>query len=383
MWNRQQPLARQVMVITGGSSGIGLATVRMAAEGGAKVIFAARNAEVLRRIESELRERGYDATHVVADVGRREDVERIAKTAIDTYGRIDTWVNDAGVDIWGKVLEVADEDNRRLFDTNLWGLVYGCQVAVEAMRMSGGTIVNVGSIASDRAFPLQGMYCASKHAVKAFTDAMRMELEAEDAPIAVTLIKPAGIGTPLPTQAKNYLDREPKLPGPLYAPDEVARAILHAAAHPVRDIYVGGAGKLLTAFGTFFPRLTDLTGQRFLFAAQLTDRPSRRRRDNLHEAGDHEGMERHDPEGRPIRPSYSTRMDISPWTSVAMVTLAGIGAAAIIAAIVSHRRDESAADRLMRRADRWAHRTKGVAHHAMDQAQAYLPDRRSAGNRWW
>ena len=87
------------------------------------------------------------------------------------------------------------------------------------------------------------MYCASKHAMKGFTDALRMELVDEGAPVSVTLIKPASIDTPLPQRARNYMDREPSLPPPIYPPEEVANAILHAAVHPQRDIFVGGAGK--------------------------------------------------------------------------------------------------------------------------------------------
>jgi short-subunit dehydrogenase len=99
------------------------------------------------------------------------------------------------------------------------------------MRDSGGAIITVGSIAGDSAFPLQGMYCASKHAVKAFIDAFRMELRAESAPISLTLIEPASIGTPLQRQAKNYLKEEPRLPGPHYAPEEVARQLLAKTEH--------------------------------------------------------------------------------------------------------------------------------------------------------
>ena len=105
-------------------------------------------------------------------------------------------------------------------------------------------LINVGSVASDLAFPFQGLYATSKHAVKGFTDTLRMELIAEGAPVSVTLVKPTSIDTPLPQRARNYMDREPTLPPPIYPPEEVANAILHAAVHPQRDIFVGGGGKL-------------------------------------------------------------------------------------------------------------------------------------------
>src|SRR5439155_6660231 len=115
------------------------------------------------------------------------------------------------------------EDHQRLMQTNFWGVVHGSTVAARHLReRGGGAIINLGSIVSDRAIPLQGMYSASKHAVKGYTDALRMELEEEGAPIAVTLVKPAGINTPFPRHAKNYMEREATLPPPVYAPEVVA-----------------------------------------------------------------------------------------------------------------------------------------------------------------
>jgi len=225
-----KPLAEQVIVITGASSGIGLATARSAAKAGAKVVLASRNGGVLGSVEREITEAGGEAMHVVADVCRREDVERIARAAIDRFGAFDSWVNNAGLSIVGRMEQVSDQDHRKLFETNFWGLVYGSFVAVKHLKLRGGAVINLGSLASDMALPLQGMYSASKHAIKGFTDALRMELEEEGAPVSVTLIKPTSINTPFPQHAKNYTDREPQLPNPVYAPEEVANAILFLAS---------------------------------------------------------------------------------------------------------------------------------------------------------
>ena len=249
-----KPLREQVVVITGASSGIGLATARMAAERGARVVLAARSAEVLARIAAEL---GPKAAYVVADVGRHEDVLAIADNAVATFGGFDTWVNVAGLTVYGPLREIAHEDHERLIRTNLWGTVNGSLVAAEHLRRRGGAIVNVGSIASDLAFPFQGLYATSKHAVKGFTDTLRMELIAEGAPVSVTLVKPASIDTPLPNRARNYMDRQPTLPPPIYPPEEVANAILHAAVHPQRDIVVGGGGKLFVMGKEFAPGAYD------------------------------------------------------------------------------------------------------------------------------
>ncbi len=173
MTARLKPVEEQVVVITGASSGIGLATARMFAEQGARgLVLVARNEETLRHIAEELSAKGTRAVAVQADVARQEDLERVARTAVDTFGGFDTWVNNAAVSIYGRVLEVPLEDHRQIFETNYRGLVHGSTVAVEHLRRRGGAL-------SDRAIPLQGTYCATKHAVKGFTDALRMELEEE------------------------------------------------------------------------------------------------------------------------------------------------------------------------------------------------------------
>lgn len=251
-------LRDQVIVITGASSGIGLATAQEAAARGARVVLAARDRQVLDEIVADIAARGGQATAVTADVGRREQVEGIAAAALAAYGGIDTWVNVAGQTIYGLLWEVGAADHEKLMQTNFWGTVHGSLVAVDHLRARGGGLVNVGSVASDIGFPMQGMYVASKHAIKGFTDCLRMELAQERVPIAVTLVKPTSIDSPLPQRARNYMDREPSLPPPVYRPEEVAYAILRAAEHPQRDIYVGGAGKLLSTVGQAAPGLIDV-----------------------------------------------------------------------------------------------------------------------------
>jgi short-subunit dehydrogenase len=184
-------------------------------------------------------------------------VRRIADTAVRAFGGFDTWVNNAGVSVYGRLEVVPLADQRRVFETNYWGVVHGSLVALRHLRDRGGAIINVGSVLSERAFPLQGAYSASKHAIKGFTDALRMELIHDRVPVAVTLIKPTAIDTPYARHAESYLDRQPTNPPPNYAPDIVARAVLHAAAHPVRELNVGGSGRLLEILDHWLPALTD------------------------------------------------------------------------------------------------------------------------------
>ena len=207
-----KPLAEQAMVVTGASSGIGLATARLAARRGARVVLAARSEKALEDICSEIRVTGGQATSIAADVSDREAVERIAEHAISTMGRIDTWVNNAGISIYGRTEDISLEDMHRLFDVTFWGVVHGSLAALPRLRQQGGALINIGSVESEISLPLNGIYASAKHAVKAFTDALRMELEKEQAPISVTLVKPGSIDTPFFEHAKNYMDAAPKPP---------------------------------------------------------------------------------------------------------------------------------------------------------------------------
>src|SRR5690606_16109139 len=146
---------------------------------------------------------------------------KIASEAVNHYGTFDTWVNNAGVSIYGRLEDVSREDSKQRFETNFWSLDNGSVIAARHLRLTGGAIINIGSTLSDVAIPLQGMYSASKHAVKGFPEALRMELEADEAPISVTLVKPAAIDTPYKDHAKNYLGVQPENPPPVYAPETV------------------------------------------------------------------------------------------------------------------------------------------------------------------
>ncbi len=261
-------LRDQVIVITGASSGIGLATARMAAARGARVVLTSRNERDLRVAVQEIDARGGRATHVVADVAAPEEMDRVADIAVREFGGFDTWVNNAGISIYGKLIDVPMEDKKRLFDTNFWGVVNGCRTAVRHFAVRGGTIVNIGSVVSDRAIPLQGMYSASKHAVLGYTDALRMELEHDRLPITVTLVKPASINTPFVEHARNYMPDAPTLPPPVYAPEVVAKAILRCAERRIREVTVGGGGRMITAMGRLAPRTTDALMERTLFDRQ-------------------------------------------------------------------------------------------------------------------
>ncbi len=251
-------LDQQVIVITGASSGIGLCTAESAAKRGAKVVLSARSENTLNDVVTRINSVGGEAIAIAADVADRKQIEAVADAAISRFGRIDTWVNNAGVAIYGRLDEVSEQDSRRLFDTNFWGVVNGSLVALPYLKQNGGALINVGSEVSDAVAPLLGMYSASKHAVKGFTDALRVESEHVDkAPISITLIQPTAVNTPFDQHGRNYMDREPDLPTPMIDPQKVADAILSAAENPTRDVKVGMMSKVNTFAAKNMPSIAD------------------------------------------------------------------------------------------------------------------------------
>ncbi len=332
---RLQPIHEQVVVITGASSGIGLCTARMAARRGARVVLAARDADALRRVCAGLTAEGLRSIHVACDVADLEQVRNVAARAVEAFGRIDTWVNNAGVSVFGRLQDVPLEDHRRLFETNFWGAVHGSLVALEHLGGRGGdrdgdrggALINVGSAYSHRAVPLQGMYGASKHALRGFTDALRAEVEAEGSPVSVTLVKPGGIDTPYPAHAGNYMQEEPKNPGPLYAPETVARAILFCAQHPRREVFVGATARLLHSVAHWAPRLMDHALAAIMPRAQRSSRPaSGDRHGALFEPQHDGGQERGGAAAPVLEHSLYTAASLHPLASLAVV--AGVGALA-------------------------------------------------------
>ncbi|RZI82463.1 MAG: SDR family NAD(P)-dependent oxidoreductase [Rubrivivax sp.] len=271
-----KPLDQQVIVITGASSGIGLATALAAARQGARLVLAARSKMTLDEVVAQINADGGQAIAVQADIGDRAQVEQIAAAAIERFGQIDTWINDAGVSIFGRLDEVSDEDSQRLFQTNFWGVVYGSLVALPYLKARGGALINVGSEVSDAVIPLQGMYSASKHAVKGFTDALRIELDADDSLVSVTLIQPTAVDTPFPERAANYLSQEPKLPTPMIEPEKVASAILDAATDPARDVRVGAMSVINTAMAKVMPSVADAMSKMQMGRQQRDELPHTR-----------------------------------------------------------------------------------------------------------
>jgi NAD(P)-dependent dehydrogenase (short-subunit alcohol dehydrogenase family) len=324
------PLSEQVMVITGASSGIGLVAAKRAAHRGARVVLAARNEHDLRSACAESRREGGRAIYVVADVSSHDDVRKIGDAAIAEFGRLDTWVNNAAVSMYGKTFEIPIEDMRRQMDVNFWGEVYGSREAVRHLRTRGGALINVASGLADRAIPLQGIYCAAKHAIKAFTDSLRMELEKDGIPISVSLVKPASIDTPFFEKAKTYIGVEPQPIPPVYAPEVAADVILRCAEKPTREVFAGGAAELIK-LARLAPRVADLYMEKMLFKQQRTEvAASPERPANLYHHVTHDGGERGRTwKGRTKETSALTWAEMRPVAAVAGLAALALGALAI------------------------------------------------------
>lgn len=286
-------LADQVIVITGASSGIGRVTARHAAERGARVVVAARNGRDLEDLADMIRRDGGDAIAVVTDVSDEQQVENLVRTALEHFGRIDTFVANAGVSAYSEFVDQPLDEFRRVVEVNFFGQVNCAKHALPALRESGGAFISVGSTLSDRGVPLQGAYCASKHALKGWIDSLRVELKHRGWPVRVTMIKPSSINTPLFAKARTRLGVQPQPIPPVYDPSLAARAILHAAEHDERDVFVGGAGKALSSAERASPKLVDLQQLRSGFDGQRTDWPKAEDApDNLFAPVEHDGGER-------------------------------------------------------------------------------------------
>lgn len=211
MTGKRKPLGEQVIVVTGATSGIGAATVRMAARQGARLLVAAADPALLDELAGDLRRGGGKVEALRVDASVKEQVTALGRVALHRFGRVDTWVN-----ISDPVPASPDEDTSR---AEFWRAVHGSITALGLMRQDGGTIV---TLLSDT---------AARHDIKRFTDALRTEIATDRVPISVTLIhSPADADT---------------------APGTVAQAILHAAQHVKREMYAGGVAQVVDEFISF------------------------------------------------------------------------------------------------------------------------------------
>lgn len=329
-----KPIGEQVVVVLGASSGIGRETATRLAAEGAKVVVAARSEAGLRSLVDEIRRAGGEAMQVVCDVADFEQVKMVAEKAAAAYGRIDTWVNNAAVALYARVEETTPDEFRRIMDVNYMGQVHGALAALPHLRKAGGgALIAISSVESIVALPLHSAYSASKHAVEGFVDALRRELQAEGAPISVTSIKPGTINTPFFNNARNKMDVKPMGPPPIYHPGVVADCVLHAATHPVRDLFAGGAARAMAAHQMLLPRLVDAALSAFGISAARTDQPTPGGTPgNLDAPRLHDNRAEGDFTNRQRRTSLYTWLETHPFARRAAKTAAALGGLAMMGA---------------------------------------------------
>lgn len=328
---KRKPIDQQVVVIVGAASGIGRETALAFARRGAHLVVADIDGEGLPSLVTEIWRQGGTCVPEAADVADLAQVQMIADTAFARYGRIDTWVQVTGVAQYATFMDTTVDEFRRVIEVNLMGTVHGVRAALPHLIESRGGLICVCSVEARRTLPYHGSYGASKHAIDGFLEALRLELRHEGLPVSVTEILPSTIDTPFFSKARTKLGVEPRGMPPYYPASSVARAILHAAEHPRREIVVGAAGKTLLAVQKLSPTLMDAVLLRVGFTAQRSAIPKSPEapndlfgpagRDNRVEGGFG---------GPSFTHSLRTWLDLHP----AMTSLVGIGTAIGVGAAI-------------------------------------------------
>jgi NAD(P)-dependent dehydrogenase (short-subunit alcohol dehydrogenase family) len=257
----RRDLSESVVVITGASSGIGRAAALQFAEQGSRLVLAARRREALDDLARQCEALGGRAVSYALDVSNEDAVRSLARHAVDSFGRIDVWVNNAAVTLFGRFEEIPSEAFRRVVDVNFFGYVNGARAVMPYFREQGhGVLINVSSVVGEIGQPFTTAYASTKWAIRGFSESLRMELSLDEAPdIHVCTVLPASIDTPLFQQGANFFGRRAKPMRPIYDADLVASTIVKLAKHPKREVFVGGVGPALRWQHFLAPRMTELS----------------------------------------------------------------------------------------------------------------------------
>jgi short-subunit dehydrogenase len=270
---RYLDLKNAVVVVTGASSGIGREASLRFADKGALLVLVARDGRALDEVATECRKRGGEAIVMAADVSDESAVRAVRDAAVDKWGRIDVWVNDAAVYMMGTIEQTPAELVKRLFDINVLGMVHGSQAALSQFRRQDkGVLINIGSVAGKATYAEAGAYCASKHAVHALTETLRQELMGTN--IHACIVGFASVDTPLFQHSANYTGRKVKPMNPVYSPERAAESIVRCAEFPQREVLVGSAPRMMSLMQMFFPRRWERTMPKLVAKDHHTEDPA-------------------------------------------------------------------------------------------------------------
>jgi NAD(P)-dependent dehydrogenase (short-subunit alcohol dehydrogenase family) len=270
----------KVVVVTGASAGVGRAAAKAFAERGDRVALVARGAESLQGAAREVAEAGGEPLVVPADVAEAGEVDDAASTVEAELGEIDVWVNNAMATVFAPFSAIESDEFERATRVTYLGAVWGTRAALRRMRpRDRGAIVQVGSALAYRGIPLQSAYCGAKHAIKGFTESVRAELLHAGSGVHMTMVQLPALNTPQFEIGRAKVDRHPQPVPPIYQPEVAAKAIVWAAEHRRREIYVGGP-TVKTIWGNkLLPALGDRYLARTGYGSQLTDEPLEAPRD--------------------------------------------------------------------------------------------------------
>jgi NAD(P)-dependent dehydrogenase (short-subunit alcohol dehydrogenase family) len=330
-------MARQVIVITGASAGIGRATARLFGARGAQVALLARGRAGLDGAAKDVENAGGTALTIPTDVADYQQVEAAATQVENDLGPIDVWINVAFTSVFAPFHEIKPEEFRRVTEVSYLGYVYGTMAALSRMRSRDrGTIVQVGSALGERSIPLQSAYCGAKHAINGFTESLRTELMHDGSNIHVTVVQMPAVNTPQFSWVLSRLPNHPQPVPPIYQPEVAARGVVFAADHPQRKQYWVGASTVGTLVGQkIAPALLDRYLAKTGYQSQQTaDKAAPGRPHNLWEPVD--GTDGHDHGAHGEFDSRAHRRSSQLWFShhagllsaAAAVTVTATGAAA-------------------------------------------------------
>ncbi len=264
----------EVVVITGASSGVGRATARAYANLGVAVALLARESEGLEGAAGEVRSGGGKALAIPVDVADAAQVEAAAQRVEEELGPIDVWVNNAMASVFAPFDQVSPEEFRRVTEVAYLGQVYGTRAALARMvPRDRGVVVCVGSALAYRGIPLQSAYCGAKHAIQGFTESVRCELLHRRSRVRLTMVQLPALNTPQFDVVLSRLPNHPQPVPPIYQPEVAARAIVWAARHRRREVWVGASTAATLLANALAPGLLDRYLARTGIKAQQTNQP--------------------------------------------------------------------------------------------------------------